>query len=115
MQKIKQPKEPEIVNFALTKEDVDNDVKIMIWDEGYMKYKEHSDYLQMIAIYVKKEYREQGTGTWFMEWLEEEAKMKNKNSVKVKAWTDGKSDILGRFLTKLHYKNIRDYIWQKKI
>ena len=112
---LSQTTEPPNFQFGLTKDEVANGTQIMQWDEGGIKYKEHPDYMELIAIYVKKEFREKKMGTWFMEWLEEEAVMKGKNMVKVKAWTNGKDDILGRFLVKMKYKDMGNFIWQKNL
>ena len=72
----------------------------------------------MRSIYVGKEYREQGVGTEFMKWIENKAKKLKRPYVIIHTSTDGKTDILGCFIKKLGYKQLKPFvqlIWRKKI
>ena len=100
--------------YGLTEGEIKEGVHIKFFEEGYFKYKVN-EWFWVHAIYVKKSFREQGTGTRFMSEAEALAKSLGKTVVKLDATTDGKSDILGRFLTKLGYKDSGNYIWYKNI
>lgn len=101
------------VIMGLTPNEIKDGIEIMSWDWGYVKFKVYAEYIQMTSIYIKPEFREQHKGTEAMKWLEEQAK--DKKYVLIKAYTDGKSDILGRFLTSLNYKSIGNFLWKKDL
>lgn len=111
-----QPWEPN-VSFGLTQNEQVDNLSIQVWEnEGYIKYKVFDGYFEMRSVYVKKEAREKGVGTKMMEWVEKKAIEFGKPMVKIRTSTDGKTDVLGCFISKLGYKPTdENLIWAKKL
>lgn len=105
---------PNIIR-GLTANEVKDGVQIVEWNYGHLKYKVLEDHIQWTTIYVEPNCREQGYGTTMMEWVENEARRLGKKYMVVKAFTDGKTDILGVFLKKLKYKDTGNFIWRKEL
>ena len=120
-ERLPQTTEPPTIAWEVTEYEALDDLKLKTWEEGYMKYRVFGDCLEMRSIYVLLKYREQGNGTKFFKWLEDEVRSTGKKYVWVHATTDGKTDILGVFLKKLKYKNKEvgtdndKFIWRKDI
>ena len=117
--KLPQTSEPPDITFGLTIHELDDNLKIKIWDNvSYMKYKVHNEGnvgMEMRSIYIRPPYREMKNGTRMMEWIEAEAKRQGQDNVWVHATTDGKTDILGVFLKRLKYKDEGEFIWRKSL
>jgi hypothetical protein len=110
-----QASEPTNFPYGLTEGDLKDGYHIKFYDEGYFKYKLEGQDFWVIAIYIKKEYREKKKGTMLMLDAERIARGLGAKVMKVDATTDGKTDVLGRFLVSLNYKDSGKYIWCKNI
>lgn len=115
-ERFKQGWEAENIPFCLSEEDSRAGVEIKIYNEGYIKYKTDFESMEMVAIYIKKEHREKHLGTKWMKDLENYARSIGVKRIRIKASTNGRDDILGKFITSLGYNSIIDHrLWGKDL
>jgi len=83
--------------------------EIKIIDVGYLRYKDWGDYYEYREVWVEPKYRKKGWGSKLMDRLAEIAKEKGIKEIYVRANTDGKSDTLGKFITKNGFEPCKKY------
>lgn len=117
MGKIRFPTQWEASNIikGLTPDEIAEGIVIQEWDCGHLKYKILDDHIEWTTIYVEQSYRDQGYGVKIIEWVENKARELGYKYVTVMAYTNGKDDILGRFLTKLNYVNVSTFHFKKDV
>jgi len=78
--------------------------ELRIEGKGYLRFASWGDwygvFLEYREIWVEKAERQKGWGSKLMAMLVEEAKKRGLSEIYVRADTDGKSDVLGKFITK---------------
>jgi len=78
--------------------------EIRILDKGYLRYKDWGKYLEYREIWVNPKERQKKWGTKLMKQLVNITKSRGYDTIYTIVHTDGKSDILGKFITKNGFK-----------
>ena len=74
--------------------------QITLEDRGYLRFKDWGDCIEYREIWVEPELRQQGYGTELIERLAYIARIRGYPEIYTIVHTDGKSDVLGKFITK---------------
>ena len=83
--------------------------------QGFARFEEYEDYIEMVQIYVNEPERKKGVGKKLIKCVERIAR-ENDKFVVVKSGATAMDDnpTFYNFLTKLKYKKINENTWEKR-